>query len=190
MQNPTPPPIRPACRSVQSLTLGSIVHLQPQPSQRGVALIITLILLGVVTFMAIAFLALSRRERGAVTTVTDTASARLAADAALANAEAQIMANALATTNPLQLRPARLDQLHQSERVFPSGRHQLYQRQLLRYPNGILRYTAHDFLQILANLVVQPASAGLHSHQCRRRQRFSFLPGSEPQRTITTPTAG
>ena len=69
-------------------------------SQRGVALIITLILLSVVTFMAVTFLALSRRERGAVTTVTDTATARLAADAALANAEAQIMANVLATTNP------------------------------------------------------------------------------------------
>ena len=82
----------------------SLVPCHPSPvtrhSQRGVALIITIILLGVVTFMAIAFLALSRRERGAVTTVTDTASARLAADAALASAEAQIMANALATTNP------------------------------------------------------------------------------------------
>ena len=50
--------------------------------------------------MAITFLALSRRERSAVTTVTDTASARLAADAALANAEAQVIANVLATTNP------------------------------------------------------------------------------------------
>jgi hypothetical protein len=50
--------------------------------------------------MVLAFLAVSRRERGAVTTTTDTASARLAADAALANAEAQIVANALATTNP------------------------------------------------------------------------------------------
>ena len=68
--------------------------------QRGVALIITLILLSVVTFMAITFLALSRRERSAVSTVTDTAGARLAADAALANAEAQIVANVLATTNP------------------------------------------------------------------------------------------
>jgi hypothetical protein len=74
--------------------------LNPQPSQRGVALVITLILLSVVTFMAITFLALSRRERSAVTTVTDTASARLAADAALANAEAQVVANVLATTNP------------------------------------------------------------------------------------------
>src|ERR1035437_4915628 len=73
---------------------------RPQPSQRGVALVITLILLSVVTFMAITFLALSRRERSAVVTVTDTASARLAADAALANAEAQVIANALSTTNP------------------------------------------------------------------------------------------
>src|ERR1017187_4227829 len=68
-------------------------------SQRGVALVITLILLSVVTFMAITFLALSRRERSAVNTVTDTASARLAADAALANAEAQVVANVLSTTN-------------------------------------------------------------------------------------------
>src|ERR1039457_4388525 len=71
----------------------SIVNRQ---SEEGVALVITLILLSVVTFMAITFLALSRRERSAVTTVTDTASARLAADAALANAEAQVMANVLA----------------------------------------------------------------------------------------------
>src|SRR5271154_2158279 len=69
-------------------------------SQQGVALIITLILLAVVTVMAVAFLATSRRERGAVTTTTDTATARLAADAALAQAEAQIMANILSKTNP------------------------------------------------------------------------------------------
>jgi len=69
-------------------------------SQRGVALIITLILLAVVTFMALTFLAVSRRERGAVTTTTDTTSARLAADAALAAAEGEIVANTLAATNP------------------------------------------------------------------------------------------
>ena len=50
--------------------------------------------------MTLAFLTLSRRDRGAVTTTTETASARLAADAALANAEAQIVANVLSTTNP------------------------------------------------------------------------------------------
>jgi hypothetical protein len=65
-----------------------------------VALIITLIMLAVVTFMALTFLAISRRERGAVTTTTDQNTANNAAAAALASAEAQIMANTLATTNP------------------------------------------------------------------------------------------
>ena len=69
-------------------------------SERGIALVITLILLSVTLFMAIAFLAISRRERGSVTTATDTATARLAADSALANAQAQIIANIFATTNP------------------------------------------------------------------------------------------
>ena len=74
-------------------------ELRAPTSERGVALVITLILLSVTLVMAVAFLAISRRERNAVTTVTDTASARLAADAALANAEAQIVANIFATTN-------------------------------------------------------------------------------------------
>ena len=64
------------------------------------ALVITLILLSVTLIMAVAFLAISRRERGSVVTSTDTATARLAADAALANAEAQIISSVLATTNP------------------------------------------------------------------------------------------
>ena len=74
----------------------SIVNRQ---SKEGVALVITLILLSVTLVMAVAFLAISRRERNAVTTTTDTAGARLAADAALANAEAQIVANIFVTTN-------------------------------------------------------------------------------------------
>jgi hypothetical protein len=67
--------------------------------ETGMALVITLILLSVTLVMAVAFLAISRRERNAVTTTTDSATARLAADAALANAEAQIVANIFATTN-------------------------------------------------------------------------------------------
>ena len=68
-------------------------------SERGIALVITLILLSVTLFMAIAFLAVSRRERGSVLTETDTVTARLAADSGLANAEAQILATVLQTTN-------------------------------------------------------------------------------------------
>ena len=69
-------------------------------SQNGIALIITLILLAVTLVMALAFLAISRRESSSVTTAGETATARLAADAALANAEAQAMAGILSTANP------------------------------------------------------------------------------------------
>ncbi len=69
-------------------------------SQRGVALVLTLILLSVALVMTLAFLAISGREQGSVTTQTDTATTRLAADAGLAAAEAQIAANILSTTNP------------------------------------------------------------------------------------------
>jgi hypothetical protein len=71
----------------------------PARRERGIALVITLIMLSVTLIMAVAFLALSRRERSAVSTATDTAAARLAADSALAAATAQIAANVFATTN-------------------------------------------------------------------------------------------
>src|ERR1039458_7144815 len=61
----------------------------------GIALVITLIMLAVTLVMAVAFLALARRERGRLTTVTDTTTAQLAADSGVANAEAQIAANML-----------------------------------------------------------------------------------------------
>ena len=52
-------------------------------AERGVALVITLILLAVITFMAVTFLVVSRSEKGAVVTTTDQTIARMAADAAL-----------------------------------------------------------------------------------------------------------
>ncbi len=63
------------------------------------ALVITLIMLAVTLVMAMAFIALSRRQRDAVSTTTDTAMARLATDSALAMAEAQIAANITSSTN-------------------------------------------------------------------------------------------
>ena len=68
--------------------------------KRGIALVITLILLSVTLIMAVAFMAVARRERNAVNTTTDTALARLATDSALAAAEGQIMANYFASNNP------------------------------------------------------------------------------------------
>jgi len=71
--------------------------LRTPHSRRGIALVITLIMLSVTLVMALAFLALARRERGSVTTTTDVTTARLAADSAVANAEAQIAANILSS---------------------------------------------------------------------------------------------
>ncbi|HEV2392889.1 MAG TPA: hypothetical protein VG146_11080 [Verrucomicrobiae bacterium] len=69
-------------------------------SQQGIALVITLILLSVITFMAIAFLVLSQGQKGNVATYTDQSLAKLAADTAFQQAQAQLMAPILAYTNP------------------------------------------------------------------------------------------
>ena len=68
-------------------------------SQRGVALVITLIMLSVTLVMALAFLAISRRDRASVSSTTDVTTARLAADSALAQAQAKIIANLAVNTN-------------------------------------------------------------------------------------------
>ena len=66
---------------------------------RGVALIITLIMLSVITFMAVTFLVLSQRERNAVTTTTDQAIARMTAATAVERAKIELLAPMLAFTN-------------------------------------------------------------------------------------------
>src|SRR6516225_7454361 len=63
-----------------------------RPSREsGVALVITLIMLSVITFMAIAFLVLSRGERSSVGTATDQSLARLASDTALERAQVELV---------------------------------------------------------------------------------------------------
>ncbi|MCC7374114.1 MAG: hypothetical protein IT581_05635 [Verrucomicrobiales bacterium] len=69
--------------------------------QRGIALITTLIMLSVVTLMAVAFLAVSRRERASVTTSTDRQDAKAMADAAVQRAEAEVISRVLAASNVL-----------------------------------------------------------------------------------------
>ncbi len=68
-------------------------------SQRGVALIITVIMLSVITFLAVAFLALSGREKGAVKVNTDQTTAREAAISGLERAKAELLANILVSGN-------------------------------------------------------------------------------------------
>jgi hypothetical protein len=62
----------------------------------AVALVITLLMLSVITFLTIAFLALSQRNQSAVSATLDQANARAASEAALARAQTEIVAQMLA----------------------------------------------------------------------------------------------
>lgn len=61
-------------------------------SQRGVALVVTLILLAVITTLAIAFLGITQRETVSVDSMGRTTDAEMAADSALERAKAEILA--------------------------------------------------------------------------------------------------
>lgn len=71
------------------------MKLQAQ-HQRGVALVITLVMLSVVTLMAVTFLAVSWREKGAVAVAEYQTTARLQADSAVARAEADLASRMMA----------------------------------------------------------------------------------------------
>src|SRR6266850_7285787 len=123
------------------------------PRRQGVALVITLIMLSVITFMAITFLALSRRERGAVETMTDQLTARNAADTAKEMVQAELLAAILSTTNPYNF-----DLLVSTNFINGLG----YQTGIsdvtnvnYAYPNGTL-LNLNDFLQNLTNLLYDP----------------------------------
>ena len=68
-------------------------------SQRGIVLVITLLMLSVVTLMAVVFLSISRREKASVTVSADQTDARLMADAALARGASEVVSRILASTN-------------------------------------------------------------------------------------------
>jgi len=74
---------------------------RPAHARRGVVLVITLVMLSVVTFMAVTFLAVSRRERAAVTVVEEQARARHMAEAAIARVQGEVLARILASSNVL-----------------------------------------------------------------------------------------
>jgi hypothetical protein len=64
--------------------------------ERAIALVITLLMLSVITFLAIAFIAMTKRDRSAVTATLDVDTARSMSDAALARAQTEIIAQMMA----------------------------------------------------------------------------------------------
>lgn len=75
--------------------------LNRRDKERGVALVTTLIMLSLVTFLAIAFLAISRRERASVTVSSQQLNSDFMAEAALARAQAEWVASVQQSTNML-----------------------------------------------------------------------------------------
>jgi hypothetical protein len=69
--------------------------------ERAIALVITLLMLAVITFLAIAFLAMTTRDKGAVNASLDANTARSMSDAALARAQAGIIAQMMSVTDVL-----------------------------------------------------------------------------------------
>jgi len=74
-------------------------HFSVARDHRGVALVITLILLAVITFMAVTFLVLSNAEKAAAGTVKDQTVARNANDAAREHFAAHVLAHILVSGN-------------------------------------------------------------------------------------------
>src|SRR6266567_2892466 len=132
------------------------VRVMGHRSSSAVALVITLILLSVITFMAVTFLVVSRAQKGAVSTTTDQTTAKLAADAGFERAKAELLAPILAFTNP-----AGYDLRVSTNYVNPAGfiisgvAYTSFTNASYNYPNG-QSLTGKDALQNLANLLYDP----------------------------------
>ncbi len=126
-----------------------------QPGRRGMALVITLIMLSVTLVMALAFLALARRERAAVSTTTDSATARLAADSALAAAQAQMMANFISSpSGGLNYGLMVSTNFENIVGLYPGVASPTNVNYFYKFDNSA--YTSGDFLRNVANLMILP----------------------------------
>jgi hypothetical protein len=82
----------------------------------GIALVVTLLMLSVITFLAVAFLAMTRRDRAATTASVDANGARSMSDAAFARAQVEIIARMMAQTDWLSY-----DYMVSRNYITPSG---------------------------------------------------------------------
>jgi hypothetical protein len=127
-------------------------------SERGVALVITLILLSVITFMAIAFLVISRHASEAVTGVTQQAIAKQAAADAVQQVEGNVIATMLAKNEGFDFGPM-VSQNYQSPFFTPGlglpANLPIVTNVNYYYANGT-PLSAADEQQMLNNLLVLP----------------------------------
>jgi Tfp pilus assembly protein PilX len=68
--------------------------------QQGVALVVTLILLAIITIVVVAFLGVTQRNRALTSTATDQINAQFMADAGLERAQAEVAARLLSQPEP------------------------------------------------------------------------------------------
>jgi hypothetical protein len=127
-------------------------------SEQGVALVVTLILLSVITFMTVTFLVISRREREGVINRSNQSDASFAADAALEHVKAQVIAQMyIAGTNGNGLA---FDMMVSTNFINPAG----FQPGLSSYTNvnydhvvgSAAPLSQAEFFQNLTNLLILP----------------------------------
>ncbi|MHC1762808.1 MAG: hypothetical protein AB9869_00670 [Verrucomicrobiia bacterium] len=140
----------------------------------GVALVITLIMLALVTFMAVVFLAISRRERASVTVTGDILSARMMADAALARAQSEIAARVLASSN-VHAYDLLVSTNYYNPAGFQPNNTNAYNVNFDRRRDGSLtRVSQRDWVQNIANLQYDPRPPVVFSTNLTRLRTNDF----------------
>ena len=127
-------------------------------SQRGVALVITLIFLSIITFLAVAFLATSRRDKSSMSATQNQTGSKLMADVALARAQAEIVGKMMARSNLLgvemmvsrnYINPAGFNTAQVAGQVDTNNVN-------YEYTQGGVALSQNQFIQNVANLFFDP----------------------------------
>lgn len=126
-------------------------------SERGIALVITLVMLAVVTVMAIVFLAVTRRERSSVKITEETAIAKDMADAALERAKTEATAGMNANGSKLHYDLFNSQAFYNPRGfVVNDGATNMNVGPVHDWP-AIRQASEDNYLQLLANLQYDPA---------------------------------
>ncbi|MEY4386461.1 MAG: hypothetical protein RLY20_1744, partial [Verrucomicrobiota bacterium] len=124
-------------------------------SQRGVALVVTLILLSVITFLAVAFLFLARREKGASSQGVAQLTAKRMNETGTERAIAETVSHITATRNPFNYE-LRVSTNYVNTLGFASGVGSLTNVNFF-YPNGNpVWQNPNDFETLVGNLYYSP----------------------------------